>query len=252
MNSMEVSDSNLNVLKDFNINYPSHEWSPFQSSGPDHELTFKVFLYVNNEKFEGCGSSKKKAKINAVQMFVNKSSASTSHDLNCSITSNGKRKYEECSVDEPLAKKVVRSDLPLKLSAKVFLHQMLVGQNLVYQNEPQHGILHAMSVSFNGNKYIGFGHNNKEAKEVACRNAIKALNEEQLIDQKFKPFLPILINDYEDSKIIDSFAFITDNKYNQLKFENVEYKEYSVIASIIKVNKIKIKFFAQKYYIHKF
>ncbi|XP_008182970.2 double-stranded RNA-specific editase Adar-like [Acyrthosiphon pisum] len=47
----------------------------------------------------------------------------------------------------------------------------------------------------------------------------------------------MLRTDYNDTKIIDHFARITDIVYQKLEFDQIKFKEYSVIASIIKMTK---------------
>jgi len=121
-------------------------------------------------------------------------------------------------------------------SAICILHEIFSGQTLIYEHEQPHGILETISVIVSGNKYIGYGKSKKEAKEIACRNALKSLYGVQPIDKRFKNQIEMLRTDYDDAKIIDHFARITNIVYQKLEFDQIKFKEYSVIASIIKVN----------------
>lgn len=233
---------NTTLLRDFNVNHSNHCWSPFLCDGPSHMPTFKIFLYVNNTRFEGCGSSKKRAKINAIKKFTspnlrNGKSNSAVYD----VMENQKRKCIEIEnmVEQPPLKKLVVDSNNLiapQTSAVSILHEIFAGQSFVYEHEDSHGILEAISVCVSGQKYIGYGKNKKEAKDIACRNALKAISEEQPIDRKFKDQIEMFRTDYYEGKIIDHFAYITDTMYQKLEFNNHKNKEYSVIASIIKVN----------------
>lgn len=233
---IDCDQDNTTILRDFNETYFEHEWSPFMCNGPSHMPTFKVFLYLNNDRYEGCGTSKKRAKISAITKFK-------SSNFNSSIVSDtsktNKRKCTESPTEISTLKKLAVDSNNLTVpqtSAISIIHEIFAGQPIVYDQEESHGLLETISVTVSGNKYIGYGKNKKEAKEIACRNALKALFAEQPIDNKFKNQIEMLRTDYNDSKIIDHFAQITDTIYQQLEFENIKNKEYSVIASIIKVN----------------
>ncbi|XP_026809816.1 double-stranded RNA-specific editase Adar-like [Rhopalosiphum maidis] len=273
-----TSIDNTTLLRDFNEAQPNHEWSPFIRYGPSHLPTFKVSLHLNGSLFDGCGSSKKRAKINAI---MNYKSSSINYNAN-SKTNNTiesdkavlKRKRTDSLIENPPSKKLsiesqvnvhqtsaipvfkrqctddfIENSLSKKLSiesqvavhqtsAVCILHEIFPGQTLTYEHEQSHGLLETISVIVSGNKYIGYGKNKKEAKEIACRNALKSLYEAQPIDNiKYKNQIEMLRTDYDDSKIIDHFAGITDKVYQKLEFTENKFKEYSVIASIIKMIK---------------
>jgi len=277
---MEESTSIVNTtfLRDFNEAHPNHEWSPFICYGPSHLPTFKVSLHLNGSLFDGYGSSKKRAKINAI---INYKSSSMNYNAN-SKTNNTiesdkevlKRKRIDSLIENPPSKKLsiesqvnvhqtsaipvfnrqctddfIENSLSKKLaiesqvavhqtSAVCILHEIFQGQTLTYEHEQSHGLLETISVIVSGNKYIGYGKNKKEAKEIACRNALKSLYETQPIENiKYKNQIEMLCTDYDDSKIIDHFAGITDKVYQKLEFTESKFKEYSVIASIIKMTK---------------
>lgn len=225
------------ILRDFNEINLNYTWSLFECNGPSHQPTFKIFLYINNTRFEGRGTSKKKAKINAIRKF-------NSFNLNPDVNHNNgeintnKRKYAMNVMDNlPSKKQAIDSTHHIpQTSAISILHEIFPTHTLVYEHEQCHGLLETISVIVSGNKFTGHGTNKKEAKEIACRNALKALYEVQEIDNKFKDQIEMLRTDYDDSKIIDHFAYITDLEYQKLEFDNIKNKEYSVIASIIKVN----------------
>lgn len=224
------------TLRNFNEINVVHTWSSFERYGPPHMPTFKVDLILNNTKYEGCGSSKKKAKINAIQKCI----LSLNGDIKPSIASDAtkglKRDLDDDSTEtgHPRLLKKSAVDTVTQTSAISILHEIFPGQNFVYEHEPSHGLLESMSVMVFGSKYIGYGKNKREAKEIACRNALKAIYEVHPMDNKFKEQIEILRTDYQDAKIIDYFASLTDTVYQQ--FDNIKSKEYSVIASIIKVN----------------
>lgn len=230
-----------NILRVFNETQLNHSWSPFSHDGPSHLPTFKIHLYINDTRFEGYGLSKKGAKINAIQQF-NSSNNSVLNYNNDVINLNGKRKYSNSSMEIPPTKKQKNNSTHVSFSqtsAVSILHEIFSAETLVYEHEQYHGLLETISVSVSGNKYTGYGTNKKEAKEIeiACRNALKALYEVQKIDNKFKDQIEMFRTDYADSKIIDHFAYITDVVYQKLEFDT-KNKEYSVIASFIKVNLI--------------
>lgn len=227
------------ILRDFNETQLNHSWSPFVCDGPSHMPTFKIYLYINDTRFEGCGSSKKRAKINAIQQFNSSNFNSVVNYNNDVINQNNKRVYSDNFMEIlPTKKQIDSSHISVsQTSAVSILHEIFSAQTLVYEHEQCHGLLETISVSVSGNKYTGYGTNKKEAKEIACRNALKALYEVQPIDNKFKDQIEMLRTDYADSKIIDNFAYITDVVYQKLEFDT-KSKEYSVIASFIKVNLI--------------
>lgn len=259
-------DENI-TLRDFNEKHLQHTWSDFIYNGPSHMPTFRVCLFLNNTKYEGYGSSKKRAKINAIQKFksnFNGDIRSVVKNVNGHVKPypaniNGNIKYstvgdttkefksmkrnaeDDCVETDytPPLKKLTTDVMP-QTSAISILHEIFPGQNFIYEHEPSHGLLECMSVMVFGNKYIGYGKNKREAKEIACRNALKTIYEEQPIDNKFKDQIEILRTDYRDAKIIDHFAYLTDIVYQQLEFDNIKNKEYSVIASILKVNQLFI------------
>lgn len=278
MDNESLSIDNSTLLRDFNEAQPNHEWSPFICYGPSHLPTFKVSLYLNGNRFDGYGSSKKRAKINAIMQHK-------SFTMNCNADSETNNTMEsdklalkrkctflmenslsknieiesQAAVHQttkiPVSKKQYTNDLieypPSKnfaiepqvainqTSAITILHEIFPGQTLTYEHEQSHGLLETISVIVSGNKYIGYGKNKKEAKEIACRNALKSLSEVQLIDNlKYKNQIEMLLTDYGDSKIVDHFARITDKIYQKLEFTENKFKEYSVIASIIKVNEL--------------
>jgi hypothetical protein len=255
------------TLRDFNEKHLPHTWSDFIYDGPSHMPTFRVYLFLNDTKFEGCGSSKKRAKINAIQKFKSNFTGdvrpvvasanghvkpftaninsnikhSTVGDTNRGIKRSVENDCMESALCSPPLKKLT-IDAVHQTSAISILHEIFPGQNFVYEHEPSHGLLECMSVMVFGNKYLGYGRNKREAKEIACRNALKTIYEVQPIDNKFKDQIEILRTDYRDAKIIDHFAYLTDVVYQQLDFDNIKNKEYSVIASIIKVNQLFIHF----------
>lgn len=231
------NNKNENILKHFNETQNNQEWSHYVCEGPHHMPTFKIYLYLNNKQFEGKGSSKKKAKINAIQKF-NNSNVTNSSKL-VGFTGYNKRSIEDSKIENTSCKKrAINSNHTItpEISAISILHETFPGQPIQYTHEQSHGLLETISVKILGKKYLGYGKNKKEAKEIACRNAIKALYEIHPIDPKYKDQIEILRTDYEDSKIIDQFASITNNLYQHLQFDDIKYKDYSVIASIIKVN----------------
>lgn len=228
------------ILRDFHEIKINHLWSPFSCDGPSHMPTFKIYLYINGTRFEGCGSSKKKAKINAIQKFKLSNINSVVNYNNDVINLNNKRVCSDNFMEtQPTKKPTGSTHISVsQTSAVCILHEIFSTQNLVYEHEQCHGLLETISVSVSGNKYTGHGTNKKEAKEIACRNALKALYEVQPIDNKFKDQIEMLRTDYADSKIIDNFAYITDIVYQKLEFDITKSKEHSVIASFIKVNLI--------------
>lgn len=262
----ELTNEQL-ILRDFNEDYPNHSWSEFISRGPPHMTIFEIQLTVNNAVFKGCGSAKRSAKINAVKKF-----RCSNTEMNSSIVhdekSNRKRKPKTISTVQPqpqclekrnsftnIATEIENSMVditeyrsPLKLQSNVIvpqfspvsiLHEMFPGQNLEYEYEGPCGVLVGMSVYVYGNKYTGYGHNKKEAKEIACRNALIALYEEDpnlSYNNKYKDQIEMLRVDFHDSKIIDYLALITSNMHQELDLNDIKTKEYCVIASIIKVN----------------
>jgi len=241
-----IDFENTNLLRDFNEAQPNHEWSPFICDGPSHLPTFKVSLYLNNLQFYGCGASKKKAKIDAIKNFkLHTLNHDTNFKANHTVVSNvlvGKRKCTDDMMENSLSKKLAieHQATEHQTSAVCILHELFPGQTLTYEHEQSHGILETISVTVSGNKYTGYGKNKKEAKEIACRNALKSLYEMQPIDNKFKNQIEMLRTDYNDAKIIDHFAKITDIVYQKFEFDQIKFKEYSVIASIIKVNELLV------------
>ncbi|XP_060861988.1 double-stranded RNA-specific editase Adar [Metopolophium dirhodum] len=238
-----IDTENTTLLRDFNETHSNHEWSPFMCEGPSHLPTFKVSLYLKNLRFDGCGSSKKKAKIDAIKNFnlytLNYGSNSKANHTVESDTQVGKRKCTDDIIENSLSKKLAieHQVAEHQTSAVCILHEIFPGQTLIYEHEQSHGILETISVIVSGNKYIGYGKSKKEAKEIACRNALKSLYDVQPIDNKFKNQIEMLRTDYNDAKIIDHFARITDIVYQKLEFDQIKFKEYSVIASIIKMTK---------------
>lgn len=255
MNDLTSLTENSTMLRDFNETHPNHTWSSFTSDGPPHMPTFKVYLYLNDTRFEGNGSSKKRAKINAIQQFMSFTLYNKNH--NFSVLNNGiankKRKNTDISTENSPLKKIMletttsvqavttqavsTQGVTHQMSAVSILHELFCGQTLIFEHEMSHGILEAISVSVSGNKYVGYGKNKKEAKEIACRNALRELYDVNSVDDKFKDQIEMLRTDFEDAKTIDHFAYLTDVMYQKLQFDKPKNKEYSVIASIIKVSK---------------
>jgi len=241
-----IDTENTTLLRDFNETQSNHEWSPFVCEGPSHLPTFKISLYLNNLRFDGCGSSKKKAKIDAIKNFnlytLNHGTNSKANHTSESDIQVGKRKCTNDIIENSLSKKLIveHQVAEHQTSAVCILHEIFPGQTLIYEHEQSHGILETISVIVSGNKYIGYGKSKKEAKEIACRNALKSLYDVQPIDNKFKNQIEMLRTDYNDAKIIDHFARITDIVYQKLEFDQIKFKEYSVIASIIKVNELLV------------
>jgi len=238
---------NTAILRDFNETQPNHEWSPFICHGPPHLPTFQVSLYLNGSRFDGCGSSKKKAKIDAIKNFnLSTLNCDANYDTNDTMQIDKpvshKRKHTD-DLTENLSPKILAIEPQVsanQTSAICILHEIFQGQTLTYEHEKSHGLLETISVTVSGNKYIGYGKSKKEAKEIACRNALKSLFDVQPIDNKFKNQIEMLRTDYGDAKIIDHFARITDMVYQKLEFNHSKFKEYSVIASIIKVNELLV------------
>lgn len=241
-----IVSENTTLLRDFNETQSNYEWSPFICNGPSHLPTFKVSLYLNDLRFDGCGSSKKKAKIDAIKNFkLSTLNHGTNSEANHTVESDigvSKRKCIDDMMENSLSKKFAMEHQVVEhqTSAICILHEIFPGQTLTYEHEQSHGILETISVIVSGNKYIGYGKSKKEAKEIACRNALKSLFDAQPIDNKFKNQIEMLRTDYEDAKIIDYFARITEMVYQKLEFDQIKFKEYSVIASIIKVNKLLV------------
>lgn len=239
---MNVSNDieNTYLLRNFNETHTEHTWSPFECDGPSHLPTFKIYLYVYNTYFEGYGSSKKKAKINAIQKF-NQAQFNIDNSLesiNNELKSNKRKRLDSDNESPQLLKKLtINNSTCPQISGISILHEIFPSENIIFEHEKsnKNGLLETVSVIVSGNKYVGNGQNKKEAKEIACRNALKNLYEHHLISDKFKDQIDIFQTDYEDSKIIDNFANMTNFIYQQLQFENIKNKEYSVIASIIKV-----------------
>lgn len=221
------------TLRDFNQEFPYHTWSDFKCNGPPHRTTFVVDLFIEDEQFEGYGSSKKKAKTNAILNFKRQMA-----NKNISTVKNNKRKLnEEIVMDKQQQKRLKKHHIPLIWpSAVSTLHELFPGKTFEFNYEPRHGLLETMSVIVNDCKYIGYGQNKKEAKEIACRNALKALYDVLPMSDKFRNIIQSLRIDYSESKIIDYFAFITNDAYKKLEFKLIKHKDYAVIASIIKVN----------------
>lgn len=252
------------LLRDFNQTQPNHSWSDFLSTGPSHMPIFIINLCINDAQFEGCGSSKKRAKISAIKKFISSiNDTEMNSSVECNTMQNKKRKLTENLIEHqpPLKKQNMSTNYNIKEGNSIehcpllkpqvmdtsinivpqtspisILNEMFTEQTLVYEYEGLHGILETMSVCVSGNKYIGYGRNRKEAKEIASRNALKALYEVHPIHNKYKDQIEMLRTDYYEAKIIDRFAFITDAMYQKLDIKNHKNKEYSVIASIIKVN----------------
>lgn len=278
MDNESLNIDNSTLLRDFNETQPNQEWSPFICYGPSHLPTFKVSLYLNGNRFDGYGSSKKRAKINAIMQYKSFTmNCNADSETNNTIESDKSTLKRNCTflmensllkknaiesqvaihqtTEIPVSKKQFEDNLieylPSKnlaiehqvainqTSAISILHEIFQGQTLTYEHEQSHGLLETISVIVSGNKYIGYGKNKKEAKEIACRNALKSLSKLQSIDNlKYKNQLEMFLTDYGDSKIIDHFAGITNKIYQKLEFTENKFKEYSVIASIIKVNEL--------------
>lgn len=224
------ADHNL-ILRDFNEKYADSKWSDFQRTGPDHMPIFIVELIVNDSKYVGKGSTKKKAKIDAIikshlMLIANDAS---------SKTKKRKRIETDEEYNTPIEKKISASVQTVPKSAVSILHELFVGEKLIFEQEKSHGLLETMSVVVHGCKFIGYGQNKKEAKEIASRNALKAIFASQPIDERYKDYIEMLKTDYEQAKFIDHFALMTDIIYQSLPFDDHKYKEYCVIASIIKV-----------------
>lgn len=245
MSNTTSNNKNENILKYFNDTQNNHEWSHYMSEGPHHMPTFKIYLYLNDTQFEGKGSSKKKAKINAIQKFNN---SNVTNSCIVGIKGCNKRCIEEAkTVNTPCKKRAIDSNhIAPEISAISILHEVFPGQSINYIHEQSHGLLETISVNILGKKYLGYGKNKKEAKEIACRNAIKALYDIHPIDPKYKDQIEILRTDYDDSKIIDQFAYLTNDLYQNLEFDDIKFKEYSVIASIIKVNSLLLIIYFKK------
>ncbi|XP_025205805.1 double-stranded RNA-specific editase 1 [Melanaphis sacchari] len=236
-----ISNDNTTLLRDFNAAQLDHEWSSFMRMGPPHLPTFKVSLHLNGSVFDGFGSSKKKAKIKAIMNYKS-SIINADSGTNITIESDEptlKRKCTDDLMDNIPSKKIsIEPQVVHQTSAICILHEIFPGQTFTYEREESHGLLKTMSIIVSGNKYIGYGKSEKEAKEIACRNALKSLYEAQAINNmKYKNQIEMFCIDYGDSKIIDYFAGITDKVYQQLEFTENKFKEYSVIASIIKITK---------------
>lgn len=253
------------ILQSFNEIHPCHFWSDFVSTGPIHMPTFEVNLYVNDAVFSGHGSSKKKAKINAVKNFTRSNTEINFSMVRDDVMQNRKRKITENSIQQPasLKKEMTNTNCdttlnnfmehcsPLKLqvmestsntvvpqkSPISILHEMFPAQILPYEFEGLGGMLVAVSVHVSGNKYTGIGCNKKEAKDLACRYALIALYEKNLLNNSnYQDEIEMLRPQNHVDKIINCFVYITGTMHQKLEIENNKIKEYSVIASIIKVN----------------
>lgn len=235
-----IDVENSRVLRDFNEMHMEHLWSPYMCEGPSHSPRFKIYLILNNARYEGIGSTKKRAKINAIMNSnVLNWNVRDNNSVVGNVMINNKRKWEDSfKEDSPLKKQALDiNHVPTSHTSAVSILHALYPRNLIYRHEQPNGVLETISVSVLGTKYIGCGTNKKEAKEIASRNALRALHP---VNDKFKDQIEMLCTGYEDSKIIDNFACITNAVYQKLEFNNINYREYTVIASIIKVNYLSI------------
>ncbi|XP_050432659.1 double-stranded RNA-specific editase 1 [Adelges cooleyi] len=233
-------DDNIYILREFNEKYPICQWSQFQQMGPDHQPTFIVELTVDNHKYVGKGQSKKRAKLNAIiesQLITTRMDSISVHIENGEQSLKKKRTWSETFEDNTVLKKSSPNIQAVPKSAISVLHEMYPGEKLKFVKEESHGILETMSVTISGCKFVGYGQNIKEAKEIASRNALKAIFASQPSNERFKDVIEMLQTDYEQAKIIDYFATITDITYQNLQFDDVKHKEYCVVASMIKMTK---------------
>lgn len=219
------------LIKDFNEAFPKHTWSPFQCYGSAHLPIFKVYLYLNNNRFEGCGSSKKNAQKNAILKFQ---SSTPDYQSNNSVVDNNKTKCVETFAKDK-ASKILSAKT--KTSTVTILHDLFPEHNFVFDYEEFNG-LNKFVISVSSFKFIGIGNNKKEAKENACRKALINLSKLQQNIDKLKDCGEKIKfhNNNSDADITNHFAYITNSQYQKLEFKNKKYKEYSVLASIIKVN----------------
>jgi len=168
-----VAVENSTVLRDFNEIHIEHFWSPFMCEGPSHSPMFKVYLILNSARYEGIGSTKKRAKINAIvnSNVLNWNSVDNNSVVN-NVTINNKRKWVDSIKEEdpPLKRQALDiTNIPTPNTSAISILHALYPQNLVYAHEQSHGLLETISVSVSGTKYIGYGTNKKEAKENTSR-----------------------------------------------------------------------------------
>ncbi|KAJ8306832.1 hypothetical protein KUTeg_014916 [Tegillarca granosa] len=201
-----------NALMQLNELKPGLEFKFHSQSGPVHAPIFSMTVEVNGETYEGSGTSKKKAKLDAAEKalksFVQFSNPSEAHKamgrqlVNADFTSDNaegaatsvlfnafdvsKEDGEDVTItteqngttNMPKRKKVV--NVPEKTDGKnplMILNEMRPG--LKYEFESEQGESHSkkfvMSVVVDNEKFEGSGRNKKIAKARAAQAALQKI-----------------------------------------------------------------------------
>jgi len=241
---MNESDDLQNsiILKHFNVTQPEHFWSYFQCCGPSHKPTYKINLLLDDVVFEGYGPSKISAKIDAIKKFNLTKTDEVANSCIKNESSENKDKIYTTNVNKNLQLELYKPEFTVpRPSAVRALEEIFQGQNIIYEfhyEDDYENVPILAHVTVGGFTYSEYGQNYVEAQDLACRRALENMCTNKLIDvDKFHNKLTKLKTNYADTKIIDHFAYITDVEYQNIKFNNPKHKEYSVIASFIKVNK---------------
>lgn len=216
-----------NALMQLNELKPGLEFKFHSQSGPVHAPIFSMTVEVNGETYEGNGTSKKKAKLDAAEKalksFVQFSNPSEAHKamgrqlVNADFTSDAaegaatsvlfnafdvsKEDGEDVAMTTeqngtttnlPKRKKVV--NVPEKTDGKnplMILNEMRPG--LKYEFESEQGESHSkkfvMSVMVDNEKFEGSGRNKKIAKARAAQAALQKIFQLQFKNLPGKCFL---------------------------------------------------------------
>jgi len=205
-------------------------------------------LYLNDVQFDGRGLTKKKAKINAIMKF---NTNSYIDKKNNHIIINKKQEQKIICTNNNVMNHAIQKKIqqytsypiPPKTKFVLMIDEIFAGQTLVCEHNKSYGVVELDNINIFGNKYTSNEKNKTEVKLIDIRYILEKYIKRRIMENCTDPVEMFRI-DYKESKILDYFAHITDSVYQKIKFSNQKIDiEYSVITSIIKVNKLLVFFF---------
>ncbi|KAK1876556.1 Double-stranded RNA-specific editase 1 [Dissostichus eleginoides] len=235
-----------NALMQLNEIKPGLQYKLLSQTGPVHAPVFVMTVEVNGQFFEGAGSTKKKAKLNAAEKalrsFVQFPNASEAHmamgrtlSVHTDFTSDQAdfpdmlfNAFETSPpADDPfyLTSNSNGSFSSLGVDGKnpvMILNELRPGlkYDFVSESGESHAKNFVMSVTVDGQNFQGSGRNKKLAKARAAQAALSALFNMQL-DQApsrqpipregLQLHLPQVLADAVSRLVVDKFGELTDN-----------------------------------------
>ena len=250
----------LNELK------PGLEYRLTSQEGPSHAPVFVMSVTVNNDTFEGRGSSKQKAKqdaaVRALKTFVQPNrfiglpgalqtqNADFTSDAAGNLLNNFGGESENCDVTDqemPLSKKPSPpAVLLIEGKHPVMLLNERYSQNVQYEIVNESGLPHEKNftckVSVGGKEFFGSGRNKRIAKSKAAEEALLGLDGLR-VSYDNHPAEAMQQSSYKSEEqmnqsIADHIGKIIMEKFNSLKAGLPDNIRRKVLAGIVMTENI--------------